>query len=80
MVSKKKSKKIIEKIKKMKVERISKNIAKFTTNKKHNKIVKEYDKQKERHLEKLASKMLKDDEKLQQLKGKSVNPKFLNLF
>tara|TARA_R110002020_G_scaffold146387_1_gene321003 strand:+ start:2558 stop:2746 length:189 start_codon:yes stop_codon:yes gene_type:complete len=49
-------------------------------NKKHNKIVKEYDKQKERHLEKLASKMLKDDEKLQQLKGKNVNLKFLNLF
>ena len=49
-------------------------------NKKHNKIVKEYDKQKENHLEKLASKMLKNDEKLQQLKGKNIDPKFLNLF
>ena len=49
-------------------------------NKKHNKIVKDYGKQKERHLEKLASRMLKDDEKLQQLKGKNVNLKFLNLF
>tara|TARA_R110002012_G_scaffold26355_2_gene85760 strand:+ start:494 stop:649 length:156 start_codon:yes stop_codon:yes gene_type:complete len=49
-------------------------------NKKHSKIVKEYDKQKERHLEKLASKMLNKDEKLQQLKGKNINPKFLNLF
>ena len=49
-------------------------------NKKHSKIVKEYSKQKEHHLEKLASKMLKNDEKLQQLKGKNINPKFLNLF
>jgi len=49
-------------------------------NKKHSKIVKDYDKQKERHLEKLASKMLKGDEKLQQLKGKNIDPKFLNLF
>ena len=49
-------------------------------NKKHNKIVKDYDKQKEKHLEKLASKMLNDDEKLQKLKGKQINPKFLNLF
>ena len=48
--------------------------------KKHRKIVKDYDKQKERHLEKLASRMLKDDEKLQQLKGKNIDPKFLNLF
>tara|TARA_R110000796_G_scaffold56807_1_gene131498 strand:- start:1100 stop:1288 length:189 start_codon:yes stop_codon:yes gene_type:complete len=49
-------------------------------NKKHRKIVKEYDKQKENHLENLASKMLKNDEKLQQLKGKNIDPKFLNLF
>ena len=49
-------------------------------NKKHSKIVKEYGKQKENHLEKLASKMLKNDEKLQQLKGKNIDPKFLNFF
>ena len=49
-------------------------------NKKHNKLISDYDKQKERHLEKLASKMLKNDEKLQQLKGKEIDPKFLNLF
>ena len=49
-------------------------------NKKHKKIVKDYDKQKERHLEKLATKVLKDDERLQQLKGKNIDPKFLNLF
>jgi len=29
-------------------------------NKKHNKIVKDYDKQKEKHLEKLATKILKN--------------------
>ena len=31
--------------------------------KKHNKVVKDYDKQKEKHLEKLATKMLANDEK-----------------
>ena len=56
------------------------NIYNRMKKKKHNKLVKDYDKQKERHLEKLASKMLKDDEKLQQLKGKNIDPKFLNLF
>ena len=56
------------------------NIYNRMKNKNHNKLVKNYDKQKERHLERLASKMLKDDEKLQQLKGKNVDLKFLNLF
>tara|TARA_R110000796_G_scaffold107500_2_gene218286 strand:- start:62 stop:250 length:189 start_codon:yes stop_codon:yes gene_type:complete len=49
-------------------------------NRKHTKLVKDYDKQKERHLENLASKMLNNDEKLQKLKGKTIDPKFLNLF
>lgn len=48
--------------------------------KKHDKLVKDYDKQKERHLEKLASKMLENDEKLIKLKGKNVNTDFLKLF
>ena len=48
--------------------------------KKHKKLVADYDKQKERHLEKLATKTLKDDEKLQKLKGKNIDPGFLNLF
>lgn len=48
--------------------------------KKHTKVVKDYDKQKEKHLEKLASKILDNDEKLQRLKGKNINPGFLNLF
>jgi hypothetical protein len=48
--------------------------------KKHNKIVKDYDKQKEKHLEKLATQVLKNDERLQQLKSKSINTDFLKLF
>ena len=49
-------------------------------NKKHHKIIKDYEKQKSRHLEKLADRILKDDEKLQRLKEKNINPDFLNLF
>ena len=48
--------------------------------KKHSKIVKDYDKQKEKHLEKLATKMLENDEKNSKLKGKNINTDFLNLF
>ncbi len=49
-------------------------------NKKHNKIVKDYNIQKNVHLEKLASKMLKNDEKMNKLKDKKINPNYLNLF
>jgi len=49
-------------------------------NKKHNKIVKDYGKQKEKHLEKLATQVLKNDERLQQLKSKNINTDFLKLF
>ena len=49
-------------------------------NKEHHKIIKDYEKQKSRHLEKLADRILKDDEKLQRLKEKNINPDFLNLF
>ena len=48
--------------------------------KKHSKIVKDYDKQKEKHLEKLATKMLENEEKNSKLKGKNINTDFLNLF
>ena len=48
--------------------------------KKHNKITRDYDKQKEKHLEKLATKILDNDEKLSKLKGKYLNTDFLNLF
>ena len=40
---------------------------------KHNKIVKDYDKQKEKHLEKLANKLLKADEKNQRLNEIAVS-------
>jgi hypothetical protein len=49
-------------------------------NKKHSRIVKDYDKQKEKHLEKLATKMLENDEKLSKLKGKNISTNFLDLF
>ena len=48
--------------------------------KKHDKIVKDYENQKSKHLEKLASKILEKDEKLQKLKGKNITTNFLNLF
>ena len=47
---------------------------------KHDKLVKDYDKQKEKHLEKLATRMLKDEEKNQKLKDKNIDPGFLDLF
>ena len=48
--------------------------------KKHRKLVADYEKQKEKHLEKIATKMLENDEKFSKLKGKEIDPKFLNLF
>ena len=48
--------------------------------KKHDKIVNDYDKIKSKHLDKLAGKMLKDDEKNQKLKEKNINTDFLDLF
>jgi hypothetical protein len=48
--------------------------------KKHSKIVNDFDKQKQKHLERLATKMLDKDEKLNKLKEKNINPNFLNLF
>lgn len=48
--------------------------------KKHKNIIKDYDKQKQKHLEKLASKMLENDEKNSKLKGKNINSGFLDLF
>lgn len=48
--------------------------------KKHDKLVKDYDKQKQRHLEKLATDSLKNQDKLANLKSKYINTDFLNLF
>jgi hypothetical protein len=48
--------------------------------KKHQDIVTDYDKIKSEHLDKLATKMLANDEKMTQLKQKDIDPKFLDLF
>ena len=49
-------------------------------NKKHHKITQDYDKQKSKHLEKLTDKMLKNDEKANQLKSKPIKGVFLKIF
>lgn len=49
-------------------------------NKKHNKIVKDYNKQKSKHLDRLATKILKNDEKATQLKSKTLKGDFLDNF
>ena len=49
-------------------------------NKKHNKITRDYDKQKSKHLERLTDKMLKNDERAQQLKNKTIKGNFLKNF
>lgn len=48
--------------------------------KKHTKIVTDYDRIKSKHLDRLASKTLDNDEKLQQLKSKPVKGNFLKNF
>jgi len=47
---------------------------------KHDKLVNDYDSQKSKHLEKLADKMLDQQEKLRIFKEKKSNGKFLDLF
>ena len=47
---------------------------------KHDKLVNDYDTQKSKHLEKLADKMLEDQEKLSKLRDKKSDGKFLDLF
>ena len=48
--------------------------------KKHDKIVKDYDKIKSKHLERLANKMLDNEEKFSKLKGKNIKGDFLDKF
>jgi len=58
-------------------------MAKKTRNikrKKHDQIVNDYDKIKSKHLEKLANKMLKDEEKNNLLKSKTIKGDFLDKF
>ena len=47
---------------------------------KHDKIVNDYANQKSNHLEKLADKLLEDQEKLSKLRDKKTDGKFLDLF
>ena len=47
---------------------------------KHDKIVKDFDKTKEKHLERLADKMLEKEEQNQRLKEKQIKTDFLELF
>ena len=48
--------------------------------KKHDKLVKDYERQKIQHLEKLTNKMLKDDEKNQKLKTYTIKKNPLDFF
>lgn len=48
--------------------------------KKHQEIDNDYDSIKAKHLEKLATKLLNNDEKMNKLKEKNINPGFLKLF
>ena len=52
----------------------------FKKSKKHDAIVRDYDKIKSKHLEKLATDILKRDEKNEKLKHKNIGKDFLNLF
>ena len=49
-------------------------------NKKHDSIVNDFDIQKQKHLEKLATKLVDVDQKNQKLKEKNINTDFLKLF
>tara|TARA_B110000503_G_scaffold67970_1_gene106307 strand:- start:407 stop:595 length:189 start_codon:yes stop_codon:yes gene_type:complete len=56
------------------------HLLKKNKNKKHNKIVNDYEIQKNKHLEKLATKTLDEQEKFSKLKEKNINTDFLDLF
>jgi len=49
-------------------------------NKKHDKIVNDFDTQKQKHLEKLATKMLEEQDKINKLKDKEIKTDFFKLF
>lgn len=48
--------------------------------KRHDNITKDYDSTKQKHLEKLATKMLEKQDKIEKLKEKKINKDFLDLF
>lgn len=47
---------------------------------KHRRIVSKYDQEKSKHLERLANQTLKNDEKAEKLRSKSISNKFWDLF
>ena len=47
---------------------------------KHKDIIKDYSKVKSKHLDKLANRILKDDQKKEELKKYKLNKKFLDIF
>jgi len=47
---------------------------------KHQKLVTDYENQKSKHLEKLATKSLEKDEKMRKFKSKEIKGNFLDLF
>ncbi len=47
---------------------------------KHKKLVDDYEKQKSKHIEKLSTKMLENDERMRKFKEKNISDKFLDLF
>jgi hypothetical protein len=49
-------------------------------NKKHDAVVNDFDNQKQKHLEKLATKMLEEQDKINKLKDKEIKTDFLKLF
>ena len=57
-----------------------KKIKSLKKHKKHDQIINDYDKIKSKHLEKLANKMLKDDDKNSKLKNKNIKGDFLDKF
>lgn len=48
--------------------------------KNHDDLLNDYDTQKQKHLDKLAKKMLDNDEKFTKLKNKRIDKNFLDLF
>ena len=55
-------------------------LLKKNKNKKHDAIVNDFDVQKQKHLEKLATKSLAEQEKLSRLKEKNIKTDFFKLF
>jgi hypothetical protein len=55
-------------------------MAKNLKHKNHDKILNDFNNTKRKHLKKLADKMLNNQEKMDKLKEKKINPNFLNNF